>query len=258
MSTIRLDGLLALPYVKAGGHPVTTIGATILRGEHFDVTPFEAEQIALRVDEHLGELVEGLEGPVIAPRVLPASAYDAVSRTDFRLWCHARGIYGIPTEEAITWLVRFFRRRTAIEIGGAHGVFGHALSIPSTDSFVQREPEVVAYHALTRQPTVQYAKRVEKLDAVTAVKQYRPSVVFGSWVTQFGMEGAASMFGVREDQILSRKHVEAYVVFGARSTHSGKAIRGGTPKGWRMREETHPGFRSRSLAPATMFIWERV
>lgn len=219
----------------------------------------QVDEVVPRLDALLGQVLEGLQGPVVAPRVLPAAVYDSVPPEELRLWCHVRAIYGIPTTEAIAWLQRYIRGRSALEIGAAQGVFGEALGIPMTDSFVQADEAVSRdYYALFGQPTVQYAKRVEQMDALKAVKHYRPQVVFGSWVTQYGLEGQACMFGVREDQILARKHVRAYVVFGSHTVHSGKAVGAQVPKGWRFRSEVRPGFRSRSLAPATMFLWERV
>lgn len=214
--------------------------------------------ILQELDEQLGEVVEGVSGSIVAPRVLPAAIYRAVPWEEFRLWCHYRAFYGIPTTETIDWLRRYIKGRSAIEIGGASGVFGRALGIPSTDSFVQTDNEEAAvYYALSQQPVVSYGRDVEKLDAVQAVKKYRPQVVFGSWVTQYGLEGQGCMYGVREEQILARKHVKAYLVFGARASHRRKAIASQPPKGWRFRVETHPGFFSRAAGESVMFIWER-
>lgn len=216
------------------------------------------DELCARLDTQLGEVVEGYDGaPVVVPRVLPAATYLAVPYVERRVWCHFRGIYGLPTTELVDWLRTYIRGRSALEIGAAHGVFGAALGIPATDSFIQ-VGEGLDYYQATGQPVVPYASRVEQIEAVKAVQKYRPAVVFGSWVTQRGDEGQACMYGVDERKILARSHVRAYVVLGVKSTHKSKSIRQEVPKGWRYREVASPAFLSRVAKPSYLFVWERI
>lgn len=214
------------------------------------------QDIVQLLDDRFGQVVDGLHGPIVAPRVLPSEQYRSVPPDVLRLWLHIRAIYGIPTLEAVTWLREFIGDRSAIEIGASHGVFGRELGVPRTDSFMQEREEVKAIYAATGQPRVGYARDVVQLEAIAAARRFKPDVVFGSWITQYGTSGQASMYGVDEEKLLKSPFLKAYVVYGAPSTHGQKRIIRRVPKGWSFRAVTAPGFISRGQVSA-MFVWTR-
>ena len=184
--------------------------------------PYTRTAILARRDvNYLDELLLDEQGRL---RIVPSSVYEGLNWDELRLWMHHRAVYGLPTTELIEYLTGLIGDRTAIEIGAGNGCFGRALDIPMTDSFTQRDPEVAFLYQIQGQPTVDYGSDVEKLEALEAVKKYRPQVVFGSWVTQWspGPHHPGSAWGIREDQLLEL--VETYIVFGSIRNHGTKDI----------------------------------
>lgn len=221
------------------------------------VTAFIGQRDVSRLDQMLTVLHEG----VPSPRVVASAVYDGLSHADVQFWCHRHAFYGLPTDELVGWLRERIGKRTAIEIGAGNGALGRALGIPTTDSFVQQDnPEVVALYRMTEQPLIQYGADVEKLEAVDAVRKYRPQVVIGSWITEYVSPledpgpGGGSIYGVRENEILDHEGVEAYILVGNLSVHGKKRIRS------RRHEVVHaPWIRSRSSRPDQncIIVWGR-
>lgn len=172
-----------------------------------------------------GDLDQLLKGGELM--VMPATFYAQFDQTKLRVFCHKHALYTLPTVELIAWLRERIGGRSAIEIGAGQGAIGRALGIPRTDSYMQQRPEVAQLYRMTGQPTVTYPKDVEKLDAIKALRKYRPQVVIGSWITQKYMEGPAyrqnaSVYGPDEQQILAR--CEEYIHIGNEAPHGDKRI----------------------------------
>ncbi len=202
-----------------------------------------------RDTSHLDALLLDEQGRL---KVVPAEVYAGIDWTDLRLWCHHHAIYGLPTTELVEYLKKFIGDRKAIEVGAGNGALGRALSIHSTDSFIQLQPNVRNLYRLQGQPIVQYGTDVERIEAKAAVTAHSPQVVIGSWVTQFS-DGTrpGSMYGLDEENILNR--TEAYVVFGSKASHGGnmKLI---NQKDHRVIQE--PWMWSRAKAhDSALFIW---
>jgi len=161
-------------------------------------------------------------------RVVPSEVYEGIDWVDLRVWCHKRAFYGLPTTELIEFLREQIGDRTAIEIGSGNGVFGRALDIPRTDSHLQEQPEVALHYLMQGQPLVGYGPDVERLEALEAVQKYDPQVVIGSWVTHWidpnlpYPPGGGSMYGIREDRLLTHPSVETYMVIGNLDVHGHK------------------------------------
>lgn len=161
-------------------------------------------------------------------KLLPAATYDRFDPDGVRLWCHHHARYGLPTVELIGWLKDYIGRRHTIEIGAGAGDLAHHLGIKATDSKIQDEPEAATFYRLTQQPTIRYPAWVEKLDALAAIKKYRPQVVIASWVTHWidptkpAPPGGGCMFGVEEDRLL--KTGVTYVLIGNLVVHQHKPI----------------------------------
>ena len=160
-------------------------------------------------------------------QVLPAAVLSQINNIDLRLWCHGKGIYGVPSQELIAVIKTHLVENKSIEVGAGCGVFGKALGIPSTDSMIQRDPLVRAYYEALGQPVVEYGKHVINLEASVAIDQFSPEVVFGSWVTQYvppekleELYGQGSEYGLKESEFLPK--IKKYIVYGNDVVHGHK------------------------------------
>lgn len=160
---------------------------------------------------------------------LPTSYdYDRIPFQELRMYCHTQAKYLLVTKELIDFLKILIKDKTAIEIGAGCGDLGKHLNIPMTDNHCQTWPDVKQYYQATEQPTITYGSKVERIDALEAVKKYKPDIVIGAWVTQWispdipPPPGGGSVYGIKEDEIL--RLVDAYVVIGAEEIHKHKDI----------------------------------
>lgn len=162
-------------------------------------------------------------------KILPAAFYDKFPPEELRLFCHFFARYGLPTVELVEFLKTYIGDRSAIEIGAGCGDLGRALNIPMTDNYCQDWPEVKAHYQICGQPIIQYGKDVERLDALDAVKKYKPDVVIGQWVTHWidpnlpFPPGGGNIYGIKENLLLNSKC--QYIMIGNRRVHGMKPIR---------------------------------
>jgi hypothetical protein len=188
--------------------------------------------------------------------LLRSDAYANIDPLQLRIWCHANARYGLPTVELIEWLRELIGGRTAIEIGSGCGDLCHHLGIAGYDNMQQTWPDVRLHYAMLRQPTIRYGSWVKEADALDAVKEHRPQVVIGSWVTHWIDPdlpmplGGGNMYGVREDEILPL--VETYIVIGNLDAHGHKPILQLPHEEFRF-----PWLRSRAGNPThnRIFVW---
>lgn len=158
-------------------------------------------------------------------KLLPAEMWKKYRWDDFRVFCHMKGRYGIPTCELISFLTKVIDGRNAIEIGAGAGDLGCMLNIRMTDSRQQERPEIIAAYKAMRQPVIKYPKDVEKLESLEAVYKYKPQVVIGSWITTYApkeMPYGSNPYGIKEEKIL--KLVETFILIGNIDTHGDKPI----------------------------------
>jgi hypothetical protein len=162
-------------------------------------------------------------------QVLSAADLLQIDYSALQLWCHKNAIYGIPSKELIEVIKSHLVENKSIEVGGGSGVFGRVLNIPSTDSMIQNDPMVRMYYQVLGQPVVNYGKNVINLEASAAIDQFKPEVVFGSWVTQYvppekaeELQGQGSEYGLKESEFLPK--IKKYIVYGNDSIHGHKKI----------------------------------
>lgn len=162
-------------------------------------------------------------------QVIPAAEMKKIKHDDLRLWCHKNAVYGLPTVELIESIKEHVVPSKTIEVGGGCGVFGRALGIPSTDSFIQNTPEMREMYKLMQQPVVKYGSNVELCEASDAIDKYKPDVVFGSWVTQFASPylitppiGGGSVVGLKETEFINK--ISKYIIFGNENIHGKKEL----------------------------------
>ncbi|HJY22927.1 MAG TPA: hypothetical protein VJ279_08590 [Hanamia sp.] len=160
-------------------------------------------------------------------KLLPSSYYRNLKWEDFRVFCHCKARYGIPTTEMIEFLKSIIAGRKTIEIGAGNGDLGHHLGIHMTDSKLQNRPEIQLEYMLMGQPTIDYPEEVEELEAILAVATHKPQVVIGSWVTTFGnpekVKHGCSLYGINENRLLDLG-IETYILIGNIDLHGDKPI----------------------------------
>lgn len=189
-------------------------------------------------------------------RVMDASFYARTTWQERALFSSRHGTYVLPTHELIEYLRGVIAGRCVIEIGAGNGVVAAALGIRATDNFQQSRPSIVEAYLQAGQEPVRYGSNVENLDALSAVRKYRPQVILGCWVTHLYDPQSPSLGGnvdgIDERTLLST--CDQYVFVGSRKAHRLKPI-------LRLshRLETPPGLYSRASADHQDFvaIWDR-
>lgn len=155
-------------------------------------------------------------------RVLPAAFWAGTTKQE-RAWaCLRLGVYSIPTAELVEYLREVIGDRSAIEVGAGNGVLAAALGIPATDNRMQEDPEVVADYMIRQQVPVKYGEHVKKCHASRAVRQYKPQVVIGCWVTQAYKADGVMPVGVDERDVI--RNCGQYVLVGNEEVHADKVI----------------------------------
>lgn len=159
-------------------------------------------------------------------RVLPASFYAQTSIADRAVFGVRTANYLLPTDELVQWLKLAIGGRSSLEIGSGNGVLAQAVGIRATDNHLQARPEIASHYRMLKQPTVDYGRNVEPLDAHAAVVKYKPEVVVAAWVTHKFDESRAqhegNQFGVVEERII--ENCETYIFIGNTEVHKGKSI----------------------------------
>lgn len=159
-------------------------------------------------------------------KVVDSSVYESLPLNHIRLFSHKKGFYCLPTTELVSWLRENFDLTYTIKIGAGHGTLARSLNIPATDSRLQEESEIKLLYQFMGQPVASYPDDIIKLDAVEAIKRYKPSTVIGCWVTQLYKEKdkhlEGNMFGVDEDWLLN--NVKRYIFIGHKEIHNKKKI----------------------------------
>ena len=143
------------------------------------------------------------------------------------MFAHEYAIYSFPTIELTEWIIDNFDLSNCIEIGAGNGVMADYLGIKATDSKQQTEnPETAILYQLMGQPAITYGENVEKLNAIEAIKKYKPDTVIAQWVTHIYdpdepfREG--NIYGVDEQYILDT--TINYIFIGNESVHMHKPI----------------------------------
>ncbi len=187
-------------------------------------------------------------------KVVPAYIYKDIPVEHLALWCHNKGIYGLPTTELIDWLKDQIIP-SSIEIGSGNGAIGRELSIPITDACLMENPAIALAYISSGQPITKYPEDIIRRDAVSAIKEYNPNTVIGCWVThkydpREHWRGG-NMFGIDEQFILD--NVKKYIVIGNINVHKEKKILEKPHK-----EYQFPWLYSRSMSQDKniIYVWE--
>lgn len=150
---------------------------------------------------------------------------EAFTPDELKLLCHKQGVYGILTSELRKFLLPYVpNKRRSVEIGSGRGVFCSGLDIPGTDNHIQLDPMVAIMYRMQGQPTIRYGGHVINMDAESVVKDKKPQVVFGSWITApEGIDGLPlNMYGPTEEVVL--QNTRMYLMYGNLAVHQTKRI----------------------------------
>lgn len=162
---------------------------------------------------------------------VPAATLAAIGKDKLRVFCHAHGVYSLPSTELIDAIQSLIpNKESALEIGAGNGVYGRALGITMTDNYMQAVKNarkfrgIVESYAAAGQPLVQYGEDVLELDGNEAVRKYKPETVFMSWVTHKWKQSqhhlGGNMYGVDMDALLRRKHIKRIILVGNKNIHA--------------------------------------
>lgn len=214
-ATLAVPAALVDPHARPGVLPETPM--MLIRADLITLD----DVVQQRLDLLLGT------PPDLSP--VPAADLLEFPPDQIRGWCHRHAVYQLATIELVARLQELVGGRPAIEIAAGYGHIGRALRIPRTDSWLQAEPEVMAYFQSLQQPTIAYPPDVERLTALEAIDHYKPEVVIACWVTQAWWPGRVLGVGPQheldEQAILTAPSVRRYVMVGNRRTHKDKPIR---------------------------------
>lgn len=188
-------------------------------------------------------------------KVVQSSVLSSIPVEHLTIYGHKNGFYCFPTTELADWLKDNFDLSSAIEIGAGHGSLARYLKIPATDSRFMETEQIAAYYKMLGQPTTKYPNDIIKLDAISAIKKYKPKTVIGCWVThkysEQEHERGGNLWGIDEELLVNE--VEQYIVIGNENVHNKKKILERPHK-----EHKFSWLHSRSLEPMKniIYVWD--
>jgi hypothetical protein len=200
---------------------------------------------------YLEELLLDEEGNL---RVLPYIYLKDIPQDHLSQFCVEQGFYIIPTTELLVFLQEEMDGdfNNTIEIGAGHGAISRILGIRAVDNYMQDDPKIKVHYELLKQKTVPYGKHVERIDANSAVKKYKPNIVIGAYCThlynpaEHWREGNA--YGIDEKKIIRK--VKKYIHIGNEKVHGKKPI-----LKEKKREIKAEWIKGRSQYPSSNVIW---
>jgi len=162
---------------------------------------------------------------------LPFDYINQFDKDTINLVMQSIGLYTFPTCELIDWLKNQIdddpglEPHSAIEICAGTGWIGRTLGIPITDLRIQEDPAVIETYLKVGAKPIEYPNDIEKLEALEAVKKYKPDIVIGSYVTnKWGMKNSSkkrgSEFGVNTINIIN--NCWKYILIGNDDIHKGQ------------------------------------
>lgn len=177
-------------------------------------------QIPIPSEEEQAGVVALLEDEQGRLRPVAADDIRRIKPTVLSWYALTRGVYGLATFELLDRLRGLLPENT-IEVGAGNGVFGRALGLRMTDSHVQETDKYLEVYRAAKQPRVRYGADVERKDGLTAVRDYKPDAVFGSWVTHKYRPERHELGGNEDgiDELALCRKVETFVLYGNDLVH---------------------------------------
>lgn len=147
-------------------------------------------------------------------------------RINFIKFCYQEAIYQYPTVELVTWLeeqIAPYGKDKVIEIGSGNNCLAYYLGIQGTDNYCQQKHWVKQHYASLGQETTcnkpPSETKVENIDALSALKKFKPKLVIGSWVTPLWNEQLQSgnQYGVDYQKLIA--NCDRYILIGNKRVH---------------------------------------
>ena len=180
---------------------------------------------------NLGAMREHLMAAPGIPRVLAAAEVQEYPREYQLQLMVEEGIYVWPTLELAEWLAE---QGVDMEIGAGNGALAAHLNIRATDNYSQASDYRPQKHHLlwqqgraamiaAGQAFVTYGQNVERCEALSAVIKYKPSKIYGCYITHRFRNGHkdGNQFGPEEEKLIRRCD---YIMVGNAKTHANKPI----------------------------------
>ena len=186
-------------------------------------------------------------------QILDATFWNQFSREQILKFMNEESLYVLPTEELLCFLDQEIGANTAIEVGAGRGIIGRELNIRTTDSYQQSDSFMKQLYNAIQTPTIKYPKYIEKIDAVSAARKYRPHTILGCFVTHKWRHDTQSGndFGIDMTKMFS--FAKKFILVGNKKVHKDNPL---------MRvphiEITLEGLITRGAQPELnrVFIWE--
>jgi hypothetical protein len=137
--------------------------------------------------------------------------------------------------------------KDCLEIGAGNGWLGYLLGIKMTDSYLQDNPAMKSLYSMVSQPVIKYGLDVERIEAVEAVKKYRPHTVIGSWISEKNSGGNPYLV----DEVEMMKYCKRYIFIGTEHQHDYKTL----IKNGKGRKYKTPGILSRAKDDSVNAVW---
>lgn len=182
------------------------------------------ENLSPSIKNEFDDLFKDKDG-IIKP--VDAVHISKFKQSELSAYCHQNAMYGIITVELVEIIKSLIKGFKSIEIGSGNGTLGRSLNIPMFDNYMQNLPEILLMYSLSLQPTIKYGHDVIKMDALDAIKKYKPDIVIGSWITHkydpIKFEMGGNILGVDEVKMFDLG-VKQYIMFGNEITHHCKPL----------------------------------
>ena len=205
-----------------------------------------SELSSIMLDEETGSVV------VVDYALIKDFSVDVI-----KMFCVNHGIYVIITSELCDWFIDTIgtdNLARTIEIGSGNGTLAMDLGIRGTDSKMQSKKEIISHYKNIGHSVINYPKSVLTMDAITAVKRLRPSIVIGCYITRLyninEHDLGGSVYGVDELKVV--KNVGKYYLVGRDGLHGSTSALMNHPNVRVIRHENIYGVVSRSLEYPTI------
>ena len=153
-------------------------------------------------------------------QILGSSFWNKFSKDQVLKFMNEGSLYVLPTEELLDFLDKEIGENSAIEVGAGRGIIGRELNIRTTDSHQQSDSFMKALYKAYNTTPIKYPHYIEKIDAVSAARKYRPHTILGCFVTHKwrGDTQSGNDFGIDMTKMFS--FAKKFILVGNKKIHN--------------------------------------
>lgn len=153
-------------------------------------------------------------------QILGRSFWNKFSKDQILKFMNEESLYVLPTEELLDFLDKEIGENSAIEVGAGRGIIGRELNIRTTDSHQQSDAFMKALYKAYNTTPIKYPHYIEKIDAVSAARKYRPHTILGCFVTHKwrGDTQSGNDFGIDMTKMFS--FAKKFILVGNKKIHN--------------------------------------